>query len=166
MLLAAPPARWREFRKDFVRSTRTQLVAKCRGVTPDQIAKVDKELLADRYEVVIVNSYQELASGFFRRTLAKLISESRRNGRIKIQGSRWFLLHTDAIVNEYDYEVDLVRRIRREGSPALTESYATYLSEHSSKIAALALEETLAAMVKHRTGSQDLIDGVWVDVAP
>jgi hypothetical protein len=38
------------------------------------------------------------------------------------------------------------------------------LAEHSSEIAALDLEQTLAAMVKYRASSQDLVDGVWVDV--
>ena len=135
-------------------------------MTLDQIAKVDRELLADRYGAAIRGLYQDLAIGFFNMPLERLIVESLKNGRIQVQGGNWSLLHTDQIVNEYDYEVELVTRIRREGPKALTESYAKFLTEHSSEIAELNLEETLAAMVKYRVGSQDLVDGIWVDVGP
>jgi hypothetical protein len=40
------------------------------------------------------------------------------------------------------------------------------LTEHSSEIAVLDLEEILAAMVKHRYGKQSLVDGICVDVWP
>ena len=73
---------------------------------------------------------------------------------------------TDEIVIEYDYEVELVSRIRREGAKALLASYFNFLTEHSSEIAALNLEESLAGMVHHRYGKQSLVDGVWVDVWP
>jgi hypothetical protein len=135
-------------------------------VTLGEIREVDKELLTARYAVAVMKSYEDLANGFFRRPLEELISKSRKEGRIQIQGSKWFLLHTDEIVVEYDYEVELVSRIRREGAKALRDSCANYLTEHSFEIAALNLEETIAAMVKYRASSQDLVDGVWVDVWP
>jgi 2-phospho-L-lactate transferase/gluconeogenesis factor (CofD/UPF0052 family) len=81
-----------------------------------------------------------------------------------MNGSNFFL-KTDEIVIECDYELALLSRIRREGAKALTASYANFLTEHSSEIAALDLEQSLAAMVKHRYGKQSLVDGVWVDVA-
>ena len=40
------------------------------------------------------------------------------------------------------------------------------LTENSFQIAELNLEETLAAMVKHRYGKQQLVNGSWVDVWP
>lgn len=129
---------------------RDPLVAKCRSMTLNQIAQFDKGVLATHYEAAIMNSYEDLASGFFNRPHEELIAESRRNGRIRIQGCNWCLLHTDEIVNEYDYEMDLVSRIRHESSTALTESYVKYLSEHASEIASLDLKETLTAMLKYR----------------
>jgi hypothetical protein len=49
---------------------------------------------------------------------------------------------------------------------ALISSYANSLTENSFQIAELNLEETLAAMVKHRYGKQQLVNGSWVDVWP
>ena len=40
------------------------------------------------------------------------------------------------------------------------------LSEDYFQIADLNLEETLAAMVKHRYAKQQLVNGSWVDVWP
>ena len=83
-------------------------------------------MLAQRYEAAIKASYEDLANGFFNRPLEELISKSRKDGRIQIQGSKWFILHTDEIVAEYDYEVELVARIRRDGAKALTDSYSNF----------------------------------------
>jgi hypothetical protein len=135
-------------------------------MTQNEIENVDKELLAERYEAALMNFYEELANGFFEMPFEELIAKVREAGRIQIQGSNWFLLRTNEIVIEYDHEMELLTRIRREGSNALTASYANFLREHSSEIAALDLEETIVAMVKYRASSQDLVDGVWVDVWP
>jgi len=43
---------------------------------------------------------------------------------------------------------------------------ANSLSEDYFQIADLNLEETLAAMVKHRYAKQQLVNGSWVDVWP
>jgi hypothetical protein len=135
-------------------------------MTQNEIEHVDKELLAQRYEAALMNAYEDLANGFFNVPLEELITKSREEGRIQIQGSKWFLLHTNEIVIEYDCEVELLNQIRREGANALTASYANFLTEHSSEIAALDLEEAIVAMVKYRVSSQDFVDGVWVDARP
>ena len=43
---------------------------------------------------------------------------------------------------------------------------ANSLSEDYFQITELNLEETLAAMVKHRYNKQQLVNGCWVDVWP
>jgi hypothetical protein len=98
-------------------------------------------------------------------SLDELIAKSREDGRVFAQGSKFFL-KTDEIVTEYDYEMELLNQIRREGGKALISSYANFLTENSFQIAELNLEETLAAMVKHRYGKQQLVNGSWVDVWP
>ena len=135
-------------------------------MTQNGIEHVDKELLAQRYEAALMNAYEDLANGFFNMPLEELITKSREEGRIQIQGSKWFLLNTNGIVIEYDREVELLIQIRREGAKALTASYANFLKGHSSELTALDLEETIVAMVKYRASSQDLVDGVWVDGWP
>jgi hypothetical protein len=62
--------------------------------------------------------------------------------------------------------MELLSQIRREGGKALINSYANSLTENPFQIAELNLEETLAAMVKHRYGKQQLVNGSWVDVWP
>jgi hypothetical protein len=104
-------------------------------------------------------------TGWFKMSLDELIAKSRADARVFAQGGEFFL-NTDEIVTEYDYEIELLSRIRREGGKALISSYANSLTEISSQIADLNLEETLAAMVKHRYGKQQLINGSWVDVWP
>jgi hypothetical protein len=81
----------------------------------------------------------------------------------------WFnlrcpFLKTDEIVTEYAYEMELLSQIRREGGKALIN--ANSLTENSFQIAELNLEEILAAMIKHRYGKQQLVNGSWVDVWP
>jgi hypothetical protein len=98
-------------------------------------------------------------------TIDEMVAKSRADGRIFAQGSEFFL-KTDEIVTEYDYEMELLSRIRCEGGKALISSYANSLTEISSQIADLNLEETLAAIVKHRYGKQQLVNGSWVDVWP
>src|ERR1700680_4511314 len=126
-------------------------LVKCRSVTLDQITEVDKELLADRYEAAVMKEFREVATWWFQMPLDELIAKSRAHGRVFMNGSNFFL-KTDEIVIEYDYELALLSRIRREGAKALTASYANFLTEHSSEIAALNLEQSLVAVVKHRYG--------------
>jgi hypothetical protein len=52
------------------------------------------------------------------------------------------------------------------GFDSTRDSYANYLTENSFQIAELNLEEVLTAMVKHRYGKQQLVNGAWVDVWP
>jgi hypothetical protein len=134
-------------------------------MTLNEIENVDKELLAARYEAAVMKEFRELATGWFKMSLDELIAKSRADARVFAQGGEFFL-NTDEIVTEYDYEIELLSRIRREGGKALISSYANSLTEISSQIADLNLEETLAAMVKHRYGKQQLINGSWVDVWP
>jgi hypothetical protein len=133
-------------------------------MTLNEIENVDKELLATRYEAAVTKEFRELAT-WFKMPLDELIAKSREDGRVFAQGSKFFL-KTDEIVTEYDYEMELLNQIRREGGKALISSYANFLTENSFQIAELNLEETLAAMVKHRYGKQQLVNGSWVDVWP
>jgi len=140
-------------------------LVKCRSVTLDQITEIDRELLADRYGAAVMKEFREVATWWFQMHLDELIAKSRAHGRVFMNGSNFFL-KTDEIVIEYDYEFELLSRIRREGAKALTANNAKFLTEHSSEIAVLDLEEILAAMVKHRYGKQSLVDGICVDVWP
>jgi hypothetical protein len=112
-----------------------------------------------------MKAFGEVATWWFQMPLDELIAKSRAHGRVFMNDSNFFL-ETDEIVIEYDYELALLSRIRREGAKALTASYANFFTEHSSEIAALDLEATIAAMAKHRYGKESLVDGVWVDVWP
>jgi hypothetical protein len=140
-------------------------LVKCRSVTLDQITEIDRELLADRYGAAVMKEFREVATWWFQMHLDELIAKSRAHGRVSMNGSNFFL-KTDEIVIEYDYEFELLSRIRREGAKALTANNGKFLTEHSSEIAVLDLEEILAAMVKHRYGKQSLVDGICVDVWP
>ena len=135
------------------------------SMTLKEIENVDKELLAARYEVAVIKEFTELATWWFKMPLDELIAKSRADGRVFAQGSTFFL-QTDEIVTEYDYEMELLSRIRREGGKALIVSYANSLTEIALQIVDLNLEETLTAMVKHRYGKQQLVNGAWVDVWP
>ena len=130
-----------------------------------EIENIDKELLATRYEAAVMKEFRELATWWFKMPLNELIAKSRADGRVFMQGSKFFL-KSDEIVTEYDYEMELLSQIRREGGKALISGYANSLTENSFQIAELNLEETLAAMVKHRYGKQQLVNGSWVDVWP
>jgi hypothetical protein len=123
-----------------------------------EIENVNKELLATRYEAPVTKEFRELAIWWFKMPLDELIAKSRADGRLFMQGGKFFL-KTDEIVTEYDYEMELLSQIRREGGKALISSYAISLTENSSQIADLNLEETLAAMVKHRYRKQQLVNG-------
>jgi hypothetical protein len=134
-------------------------------MTLNEIESTDKELLAARYEVAVMEEFRALATGWFERPLDELIAKSRADGKVLIQGSR-FSMNTEEIVTEYDYEMNLLSQIRREGGKALTRSYANLPTENSLGISVLNLDETLAAMVKHRYSSQSLVNGFWADVWP
>ena len=133
-------------------------------MTLSEIENVDKELLAAHYEAAITEEFGSVAK-FLELTIDEMITKSRADGRVFAQGSNFFL-KTDEIVTEYDYEMELLSQIRREGGKALISSYANSLTENSFQIAELSLEETLAAMAKHRYGKQQLVNGSWVDVWP
>jgi hypothetical protein len=133
-------------------------------MTLSEIENVDKELLAARYEAAITEEFGSVAK-FLELTIDEMIAKSRADGRVFAQGSKFFLT-TDEIVTEYDYEMELLSQIRREGGKALISSYANCLTDNSFQIAELNLEEVLAAMVKHRYGKQQLVNGSWVDVWP
>ncbi len=133
-------------------------------MTLNEVENVDKELLAARYEAAITEEFGSVAK-FLELTIDEMIAKSRADGRVFAQGSKFFL-RTEEIVTEYDYEMELLSQIRREGGKALINSYANSLTENSFQIAEFNLEETLAAMVKHRYGKQQLVNGSWVDVWP
>jgi hypothetical protein len=134
-------------------------------MTLEEIENVDKQLLATRYEAAVMTEFRELTTSSFKMPLDELIAKSRADGRVFMQGGKFFL-KTDEIVTECDYEMELLSQMRREGGKALISSYANSLTENSFQIAEFNLEETLAAMVKHRYGKQQLVNGSWVDVWP
>jgi hypothetical protein len=133
-------------------------------MTRNEIENADKELLATRYEAAVIKEFTELAT-WFEMPLDELIAKSRADGKVFARGSKFFL-KTDDIAIEYDYEMELLGRIRREGGKALISSYTNFLTEYSFQIAELNLEEALTAMIKHRYGKQQLVNGSWVDVWP
>jgi hypothetical protein len=133
--------------------------------TLKEIQEADKELLAACYEAAITREFRELASSWFRMPLDEFIAKSRADGRIFPQGSKFFL-KTDEIVAEYEYEMELLGLIRREGGKALIRSYANFQTQNALQIANLNLEQTLAAMVRHRYSKQQLVSGSWIDVWP
>ena len=103
-------------------------LVKCRSVTLDQITEIDRELLADRYGAAVMKEFREVATWWFQMHLDELIAKSRAHGRVSMNGSNFFL-KTDEIVIEYDYEFELLSRIRREGAKALTASYANFFTD-------------------------------------
>jgi|SRR5258708_36336356 len=133
-------------------------------MTLSEIENVDKELLATCYEAAITEEFGSVAK-FLELTIDELIAKSRADGGDFAQSSNFFL-KTDEIVTEYDYEMELLHQMRREGGKALIDSYANSLSEHYLQMAELNLEETLIAMVKHRYNKQQLVNGSWMDVWP
>jgi hypothetical protein len=70
----------------------------------------------------------------------------------KFRGASGFSFTQTKSLKSYDHEVESASRIRHEVTKELTASYANILTEHSSEIAALDLEETIAAMVKYLAG--------------
>jgi len=104
-------------------------------MTLNEIENVDKELLAARYEAAITEEFGSVAE-FLELTIAEMIAKSRADGRVFAQGSKFFL-KTDEIVTEYDYEMELLSQIRREGGKALISSYANSLTDDSFQIAEL-----------------------------
>ena len=95
-------------------------------MTLEDIENVDKQLLATRYEAAVMTEFRELATLWFKMPLDEPIAKSRADGRVSMQGSKFFL-KTDEIVTEYDYEMELLSQIRREGGKALISSYANSL---------------------------------------
>src|SRR6266481_2459915 len=104
-------------------------------MTLNEIENVDKEFLAARYEAAITEEFGSVAK-FLELTIDEMIAKSRADGRVFAQGSKFFL-KTDEIVTEYDYEMELLSQIRREGGKALISSYANSLTDDSFQIAEL-----------------------------
>ena len=77
-------------------------------MTLDEIAKVDKDLLAARYEAAITEEFGALAE-FLDTTIDKMIARSRAASRVIGQ------MHE--IAPEYDFEMELLDLIRRDGDP-------------------------------------------------
>ena len=79
--------------------------------TPDEIGGIDKELIAARYEVAITEEFGALAK-FLDTTIEAMLVRSRAASRVIGQ------LHE--IAPEYDFEMESLELIRREGGAALT----------------------------------------------
>jgi hypothetical protein len=85
--------------------------ARCLFQLSDEITKIDKELLAARYQAAISEEFGALAR-FLDTTTEAMLVRSRAANRVISQ------LHE--IASEYDFEMELLDLIRREGGAALT----------------------------------------------
>jgi hypothetical protein len=95
----------------FFRQIRLLKETKCRCMTLDEITKGDKELLASGYEAAITEEFPALAE-FLDTTIEAMIARSRAASRVIGQ------MHE--IAPEYDFEMELLDLIRRDGGIALS----------------------------------------------
>src|ERR1700692_1438755 len=79
-------------------------------MTLEQITQVDKELLAARYEAAITHEFGALAE-FLDMTIEVMLAKSRAASRVIGQ------MHE--VAPEYDFEMELLDLIRRDGGIAL-----------------------------------------------
>ena len=116
-------------------------------MTLDEITGIDKELLAARYEAAIAEEFGALAD-FLGMTLETMLARSRAASRVIGQ------MHE--IAPEYDFEMELLDLIRREGGAALTYRYELlrFFDDNEASLRELDLDETLAAILKWRYRDQ------------
>src|SRR6516165_96977 len=116
-------------------------------MTLDEITGIDKELLADRYEAAISEAFGVLAK-FLDTTIDTMLARRRRARRV--------IGEMHEIAAEYDFEMELLDLIRREGGAALTYRYELlrFFDDNEASLRELDLDETLAAILKWRYRDQ------------
>jgi hypothetical protein len=116
-------------------------------MTLEEITALDKELLAARYEAAINEEFGALAK-FLDTTIEAMIARSRAASKVIGQ------LHE--IAPEYDFEMELLGLIRREGGGALRYrlEVVRFFDDNESTLAELDLDETLEAIFKWRYRDQ------------
>jgi hypothetical protein len=116
-------------------------------MTLDEITVIDKELLAARYEAAITEEFRALAK-FLDTTIEAMLARSRAASRVIGQ------MHE--IAPEYDFEMELLDLIRREGGAALMFrlEVVRFFDDNKADLAKLDLDGTLAALFKWRYRDQ------------
>jgi hypothetical protein len=116
-------------------------------MTLDEITEIDKEVLAARYEAAITEEFSALAE-FLGITLETMLARSRAASRVIGQ------MHE--IAPEYDFEMELLDLIRREGGVALMYrlEVVRFFDDNAADLAELDLDGTLAAILKWRYRDQ------------
>ena len=116
-------------------------------MTLDEITGIDKELLAARYEAAISEEFGALAR-FLDTTVETMLARSRAASRV--------IGEMHEIASEYDFEMELLDLIRREGGAALTYRYELlrFFDDNEASLRELDLDETLAAILKWRYRDQ------------
>src|SRR6516225_8400264 len=116
-------------------------------MTLDEITGIDKELLAARYEAAISEEFGALAR-FLDTSIEAMLARSRAASRV--------IGEMHEIAAEYDFEMELLDLIRREGGAALTYRYELlrFFDDNVASLRELDLDETLAAILKRRYRDQ------------
>jgi hypothetical protein len=116
-------------------------------MTLDELTVIDKELLAARYEAAITEEFGALAK-FLDTTIEAMLARSRAASRVIGQ------MHE--IAPEYDFEMELLDLIRREGGAALMyrREVVRFFDDNKADLAVLDLDVTLAALFKWRYRDQ------------
>jgi hypothetical protein len=116
-------------------------------MTLNEITGIDKELLAARYEAAIAEEFGALAD-FLGMTLETMLARSRAASRVIGQ------MHE--IAPEYDFEMELLDLIRREGGEALMyrRELVHFFDDNEANLVELDLDRTLAAFFKWRYRDQ------------
>jgi len=116
-------------------------------MTLDEITGIDKELLAARYEAAINEEFGALAR-FLDTTVETMLARSRAASRV--------IGEMHEIAAEYDFEMELLDLIRREGGAALTYCHelVRFFDDNEASLRELDLDQTLAAILKWRYRDQ------------
>jgi hypothetical protein len=116
-------------------------------MTLDEITEIDKEVLAARYEAAVAEEFGALAK-FLDTTIEAMLARSRAASRVIGQ------MHE--IAPEYDFEMELLDLIRREGGVALMYrlEVVRFFDDNKADLAELDLDGTLAAILRWRYRDQ------------
>jgi hypothetical protein len=116
-------------------------------MTLNEITELDKELLAARYEAAITEEFGALAK-FLDTTIETMIARSRAASRV--------IGKMHEIAPEFDFEMELLDLIRREGGIALRYrlEVVRFFDDNEAALAELNLDETLAAILQWRYRDQ------------
>ena len=116
-------------------------------MTLDEITVIDNELVAARYEAAIAEEFGALAK-FLDTTIEVMLARSCAASRVIGQ------MHE--IAPEYDFEMELLDLIRRDGGAAFMYrlEVVRFFDDNNADLAELDLDGTLAALLKWRYRDQ------------